>query len=108
MRNEGFVGERMLRFVLLILATLCMLGMEPAFANKFETIGGGISGSSGMKREWLRGFFIVAGGISALGAVLAVVVPHRNPLYLNFNNWKTSAAIMSIIAVLMFVFSALI
>ena len=53
-----------------ILALLCV---EPALANKFETIGGGVSGSSGIKRDWLQKFFLVVGGMSLLSAVLALV-----------------------------------
>lgn len=82
--------------------------IEPALANKFETIGGGVSGSSGIKREWLQKFFLVVGGASLLGAVLAVVVPHRNALYLNYNNWKQSAIMLSILAVVMFAAAAFI
>lgn len=82
--------------------------IEPALANKFETIGGGVSGSSGIKREWLQKFFLVIGGASLLGAVLAVVVPHRNALYLNYNNWKQSAIMLSILAVVMFAAAAFI
>ena len=90
----------------LLLAWLALY-LEPALANKFETIGGGFSGSSGFKREWLQMFFIVIGGLSLLGAVLAVVVPHKNALYLNFNNWKQSAIIMLVIATVFFVIAGL-
>lgn len=90
---------------------LCLLGClvlltEPALANKFETIGGGFTGSSGLKRSSLVKFFLAAGGISLLGAVLAVVVPHKNALFLNYNNWKQSAIVMFILAVLLFAAAA--
>ena len=84
--------------MLALLAFALLLLIEPALANKFETIGGGFSGSSGIKREWLVKFFLTAGGVSLLAAVLAVITPHRNPLFLNFNNWKQSAIILSILA----------
>ena len=80
------------------LATLLLVLHEPALANRFEAISGGVSGSSDIKRDWLVGFLYVAGGIALLGSVLAVVVPHTNALYLNHTNWKTSAAIMLLIA----------
>ena len=91
------MSSQVLRFGLL-LGVLAMFCFEPALANKFETIGGGVSGSSGIKREWLQKFFLVVGGISLLSAVLAVVVPHGNALFLNFANWKQSAVVLSILS----------
>jgi hypothetical protein len=91
-----------------LLVVFLALLTEPALANKFETIGGGVSGSSGIKREWLQKFFLVVGGASLLGALLAVVVPHRNALYLNYNNWKQSAIMLSILAAVMFAAAAFI
>ncbi|MCB1790716.1 MAG: hypothetical protein KDJ27_15530 [Gammaproteobacteria bacterium] len=96
------------RWAVTLLMFLALLAFEPALANKFETIGGGFSGSLHVKREWLLKFFTVAGGISLLGAVLAVVVPHRNALYLNYANWKRSALLMLIVAIGFFTAAALI
>ena len=73
---------------------------EPALANKFETIGGGVSGSSQLKLEWLQGFLYIVGGISLASSLLAVVVPHDNPLYLNYGNWKKSAVVFAIVGLL--------
>ena len=92
----------------LLFGMLALLFLEPALANKFETIGGGVSGSSGIKRDWLQSFFLVVGGLCLLSALLAVVVPHNNALYLNFENWKRSAIILSILAVVFFSFAWLI
>jgi hypothetical protein len=91
-----------------LLAAALVLFIEPALANKFETIGGGLSGSSGFKREWLQKFFLVVGGASLLGAILAVLVPHGNALFLNYNNWKQSAVMFSILAAAMFAAAAFI
>jgi hypothetical protein len=85
--------------MLALLTTLLLLA-DPALANKFETIGSGVTGSSRSKLEWARGFLYVVGGISLFSALLAVVVPHNNPLFLNFSNWKKSAAVLSTIGVL--------
>jgi hypothetical protein len=85
-----------------VVGLLLLLLFEPALANKFETIGGGVSGSSSAKLDWLRGFLYVAGGISLLSSIMAVLVPHNNPLFLNFRNWKQSAAVLLAIAVLCF------
>lgn len=90
-----------------LLAVVLLLVVEPALANKFETIGGGFSGSSGIKREWLVKFFTVAGGMSLLAAFLAVFVPHKNSLFLNFSNWKQSAIILSILAAGFFLVAAI-
>jgi len=92
----------------LALTILALLFLEPALANKFETIGGGVSGSSGIKRDWLQNFFLVVGSLSLLTAILAVVVPHDNALYLNFGNWKRSAIVLFILAAAFFSFAWLI
>lgn len=83
---------------MLITAIALVLAHEPALANKFETISGGITGSRQLKLDWLASFLYVVGGLSLLSAALAVFTPHNNALFLNFNNWKQSAAILSIIA----------
>lgn len=84
-----------------IAALLVLLAVEPALANKFETIGSGVSGSIGIKREWLQLLFWAAAGLLALGAVLAVFLPHGNPLFLNYRNWKASASVLAVLAVAM-------
>lgn len=84
------------------LGILAMLCIEPALANKFETIGGGVSGSSGIKRDWLQKFFLVVGGMSLLSAVLALVVPHNNALFLNYGNWKKSFIILLVLSIFFF------
>ena len=92
----------------LLCGLLALMFFEPALANKFETIGGGVSGSSGIKRTWLQGFFMVLGGASLLGSALSVFVPHKNAAYLNYGNWKQSAAVLFVFAVVFFGAAALI
>lgn len=92
---------------LLLLSVILAALIDPALANKFETISGGVSGSFRFKQEWLQVFFLVAGGLSVLGAVLAVVVPHRNALYMNFSTWKQSAVVLVLLAVVFFGVAAL-
>jgi hypothetical protein len=87
---------------LLLLLLLLLAMAEPALANKFETIGGGVSGSVDIKREWLQALFLIAGGISLLGAILSVLVPHRNALLLNFSTWKQSAAVLTVMGLVFF------
>ncbi|MGB5569143.1 MAG: hypothetical protein WBM81_07545 [Sedimenticolaceae bacterium] len=84
------------------LCVLLLLYLEPALANKFETNGGAVSGSSGIKREWLQKFLFVGGGLSLLGSILAAVLPHRNAAYLNYGNWKQSAIVLLVFAVVFF------
>lgn len=103
--TDGFVSP----FAWAIPILLCLLLVaDPVLANKFETIGSGISGSVKIKREWLVLFFLSAGGVSLLFAVLAVFMPHKNALFLNFSNWKQSAIVLSVIATCCFVAAALV
>ena len=77
-----------------------LLLCEPALANKFETIGGGVSGSRQLKLDWLAGFLYAVGGLSLLGTVLAVLMRNSNTLFLNVRNWKASASVLAVITVL--------
>jgi hypothetical protein len=80
--------------VLLLLA-------EPTLANKFETIGSGVAGSFHIKRESLRTGLLFTGIAFLVGALLAVIVPRNNAAFLNYMNWKASAAGMAFIGVLL-------
>lgn len=90
------------------LALLLLCAAEPALANKFETIGGGFSGSSGSKRDWLTRFFAISGGLSLFLAVLAIVTPHTHAAFLNYGNWKQSAAVLCSLAGVFFLMAVLI
>ena len=89
-----------------IVAVGLLLFVDPALANKFEKISGGVSGSMHIKREWLYYSLIGAGSVSLVCSILAVVVPHNNALYLNFSNWKLSALMFSLVAGLFFTAAA--
>ena len=82
----------------LLTAIVLLVLHEPALANKFETIGGGVSGSRQLKLDWLQNFLYVVSGLCLLGAVLVVVVPRNNASYLNFANWKQSAFVLTVLA----------
>ena len=80
---------------LLLIAALMLC--EPALANKFETIGSGVSGSFRVKKEFLQIAFLITGGGFLFAAVLAVILPHTNAAFLNYRNWKASAIVLGVI-----------
>lgn len=83
------------------LLLILLLALDPAFAgNKFETISGGVSGSVKLKKEHIQIVLYVVSGIFLFSALLAVALPHRNALMLNFANWKQSAAVLFIFCIL--------
>ncbi|MES9971257.1 MAG: hypothetical protein ABW092_14590 [Candidatus Thiodiazotropha sp.] len=79
-------------FVLLLLS-------EPLLANKFETIGGGVAGSTRVKVEYLQVIAYVAGGIFLLAGILAIVLHDKNAQTLNYTMWKPSAAIFFLLGI---------
>ncbi|RMG33257.1 MAG: hypothetical protein D6720_11815 [Gammaproteobacteria bacterium] len=76
---------------------------EPALANKFETISGGVTGSTRLKRAFVQHLLLYGGGGFLVAAVLAVVVPHTNPVFLNYANWKVSAIVLAVIGSLLLI-----
>ncbi len=88
--------------LLFLLAGIALLA-EPALANKFETISGGINGSFQLKRAFVQQALLVGGAGCLIGAVLAVVVPHTNPVFLNYANWRNSAIVLGILGSLLLV-----
>lgn len=77
-----------------MLVLFLSLGIEPALANKFETISGGFSGTPTFKRDWLTWLLAISGGVSLFLGLLAVVMPHNNAAFLNYHNWKQSAILL--------------
>ncbi len=55
---------------------LCMV-LEPAFANKFETIGGGVSGLSREKIELMKQISLYAGGFFLFLGVVMLLTRNR-------------------------------
>ncbi|MCU7905400.1 MAG: hypothetical protein KZQ76_05965 [Candidatus Thiodiazotropha sp. (ex Epidulcina cf. delphinae)] len=72
---------------------------EPLLANKFETIGGGVQGSTKIKIEYLQIIAYVAGGIFLISGILAIVLHDKNALTLNYTMWKSSSAMFFILSV---------
>lgn len=86
----------LLPYFLLLGLILC----EPVLANKFETIGGGVQGSTRVKIEYLQVIAYVASGIFFISGILAIVLHNKNAQTLNYTMWKPSAAIFFILSIL--------
>jgi hypothetical protein len=70
-----------------------LLFCEPSLANKFETIGGGVQGSTQVKIEYLQVVAYVAGGIFLVAGVLSILLHDKNAQTLNYTMWKSSAVL---------------
>ncbi len=64
--------------ILISLLILVFIYIEPALANKFETIGSGVSGSVKIKVEYLKTISYVAGGIMLIAGVLTLTMRDKN------------------------------
>jgi hypothetical protein len=90
-------------FHLLWLLPVIAFFIEPALAgNKFETIGGGVTGSSRVKWEYLQIIFYVAGGIFLLLAIVSVTMRNSNVLMLNSVLWKESSIVLIVFSLICF------
>ncbi|MES9825369.1 MAG: hypothetical protein ABW127_13160 [Candidatus Thiodiazotropha endolucinida] len=78
---------------------LTLLFSPPLLANKFETIGGGVSGSTRVKVEYLQVIAYAAGGIFLIAGILAIVMHNSNSQTLNYTMWKSSAAVFFLLSI---------
>lgn len=62
---------------LLVVLTTLSLFSEPLFANKFTTIGGGVSGDRGEKIAVLKTVSVIAGNFFILLGILALLTRNR-------------------------------
>ncbi|MCG8489942.1 MAG: hypothetical protein AB2551_07370 [Candidatus Thiodiazotropha sp.] len=85
-------------FVFILVFALLMLS-DPLMANKFETIGGGVQGSTKIKVEYLKTIAYVASGIFLIAGILAIALHNRNAQTLNYTMWKSSAAMFFILSI---------
>lgn len=91
------ITMRMRRGYLTLTTALLIWWLEPTLAgNKFETISTGVTGSGSLKRAGIEVALYAVGGVFVFSALLAVLMPHRNPLFLNYVSWKQSAAMFLI------------
>lgn len=79
---------------------LTCLYLDPVLANKFETIGSGVTGSAKIKIEYLKVIAYVAAGLFFIASVLSVVTKNKNAQTLNYTMWKSSAIIFLILSIL--------
>jgi len=88
------------------LAAVMFLGLmlEPALAgNRFETIGGGVSGSTEAKLALVRPISIGFGVFFLIGAVLSASKRwHENANSPNYSLWKQSVAVLSVLSLASF------
>ncbi|MCG7984266.1 MAG: hypothetical protein JAY90_16130 [Candidatus Thiodiazotropha lotti] len=88
-----------LPWVLSVLAFALLTLSEPSMANKFETIGGGVQGSTKIKVEYLITIAYVASAIFMIAGILAIALHNRNAQTLNYTMWKSSAAMFFILGI---------
>ncbi|MEJ2453662.1 MAG: hypothetical protein P8103_05840 [Candidatus Thiodiazotropha sp.] len=84
-----------------------MLVCEPLLANKFETIGGGVQGSTQIKTEYLQVIAYITGGIFLAAGVLAILLHDKNAQTLNYTMWKPSSALFFLLSIGCFVAAVL-
>ena len=99
-------GSRVVTLV--FLCSLIWVFFEPALANKFETIGGGVTGSTKMKAEYMKIIAMVVGGTFMMASVLAVVTHNKNAYTLNYTTWRSSAIILFLLSLVSFATAAFI
>lgn len=81
---------------------LMFLYAGPLLANKFETIGGGVSGSTRVKVEYLQIIAYATGAIFLIAGILAIVLKNKNSQTLNYTMWKPSAVVFFLMSIATF------
>lgn len=86
------------RAILLILSVILIgLSIDPALANRFETIGSGVSGSMEIKIEYLKLSAFVISGLLFFSGLLAMTTNKKNAHELNYTAWKPSSIIFFVL-----------
>jgi len=84
--------------ILLCLLALTLAHIDPVLANKFETIGSGVSGSVKIKVEYLRIISYATAGVMFIAGILAVILRDKNSQALNYTMWKPSAIVFFVLS----------
>jgi hypothetical protein len=86
------------KIVLLVIAmVLIAFYVDPALANRFETIGGGVVGSRKIKLEYLKVISYATGAVFLLAAAATVITHKRNAQMLSYTMWKPSTVIFTLL-----------
>jgi hypothetical protein len=80
-----------------------LLFCEPLLANKFETIGGGVQGSTQVKIEYLQAIAYGVGGIFLASGILTILLRNKNAQTLSYTMWKPSAVLFFLLSIGAFV-----
>jgi len=83
---------RILISVPLLLTLLLCIGLEPVLANKFETIGGGVSGLSREKVQILKQISFYSGGFLLFLSVLALLARNRFEGFVGYSSRNKSGS----------------
>lgn len=78
-------------YLVLFLMLFCA-GADPLFANKFETISGGVSGMDREKVRLLKNISLYAGGFLIFLALLALVTRNRFEGFVGYSSRGDSSA----------------
>jgi hypothetical protein len=96
------------RAILLMLSVILLgLSCDPALANKFQTIGSGVTGSMKIKIEYLRISAFVVSGLFFIFSLLAATTKKRNAHELNYAVWKPSSIIFLVLSLIALVIALL-
>ena len=82
-----------------LLTPALLLLADPALANKFETIGGGVKGSTQIKVAYLHVFAYLAGVIFLVAGVLSILLQNKNALTLNYTMWRSSSILFFLLSI---------
>ena len=77
---------------LLLFFMLLFAGADPLYANKFETISGGVSGMDHEKIDLLKDISLYAGGFLIFLAILALATRNRFEGFLGYSGRGDSSA----------------
>jgi hypothetical protein len=91
----------MLPWTLFLLLIVLLTLSDPLLANKFETIGGGVQGTTKVKIEYLQVIAYVASGIFLIAGILAIALHNKNSQTLNYTMWKSSATMFFLLSLAM-------
>jgi hypothetical protein len=86
------------RFLISFVTVVILIFCEPALANKFETIGGGVQGSTRAKVEILQIIAFVASAIFLIAGILAIALHNKNAQSLNYTMWKSSSILFFLLS----------